>query len=209
MRFLVSGSYAKVLPLAAENPDRWGLIMTPSNNNTPASAAASGLFWAADNGAFSGFDPARFRRFLGRLAGLPRCLFVACPDVVGDARATLARFGEWGAEVAACGQPVAFVGQDGAEALELPWEDFQAWFVGGSTRWKLSQASADLCREAKRRGKHVHIGRVNTLRRMRAAFGMGADSIDGSGLSRRWNKFAGCFGRWMGLAHEPLLFPES
>lgn len=36
--------------------------------------------------------------------------------------------------------------------------------------------------EAKRRGKHVHMGRVNSLRRLRFARDIGCDSVDGTFL---------------------------
>jgi hypothetical protein len=121
---------------------------------------------------------------LAKIAFWPNCLFVVCPDVVADARATLSLFNEWALEVRATGQPLAFVGQDGAEDLDLPWGYFEAWFIGGSTRWKLSQASFDLAREAKARGKHVHMGRVNSMRRLRLALRFGSDSCDGSSYSR-------------------------
>src|SRR5580692_289284 len=115
MRYLVSGSTRSVRALAERWPDSLGHLLTPANHNSPVASSATGLCWAADNGAYSGLDEARFRRMLARIVGLPRCLFVVCPDVVADARATLSSWYEWSDEVAAAGQPVAFVGQDGAE----------------------------------------------------------------------------------------------
>ncbi len=52
-------------------------------------------------------------------------------------------------------------------------------FVGGSTEWKERTAGAwgRLCRS---RGAHLHVGRVNTRRRIRIAAEAGADSIDGT-----------------------------
>lgn len=183
MRLLVSGNTRQVNALASRFPEHLGYLMAPNNGNR-GSILKSSLPWAADNGAFVGFDSEKFRRFLAAIALKPSCLFVACPDVVGDARKTLDWFGQWCLEVRATGQPVAFVGQDGAEDLDLPWKDFDAWFIGGSTRWKLSQASADLAVEAKARGKHVHMGRVNSMRRLRIALRFGCDSCDGSSYSR-------------------------
>jgi hypothetical protein len=183
MRILVSGSTRTVRDLADHYPDRLGILLAPANGNTVASVVKTGLPWAIDNGAYSGFDEARFLRLLDRAQGQLGCLFVVAPDVVADARATLAQWPWWSALIRSRGLPVAFVGQDGQEDLPLP-DDMDAYFVGGSTRWKLSQASADLCREAKRRGLPVHIGRVNSLRRLRTAYDFGADSIDGSGYSK-------------------------
>jgi len=81
-------------------------------------------------------------------------------------------------------QPIAFVAQDGQERLPVPWEHFEALFVGGSTQWKLGPHAAALIREAKRHDKWVHVGRVNTLRRIEWFKALEVDSIDGSGFAR-------------------------
>lgn len=210
MRILVSGSTRAVAALAPAWPRHLGILLTPGNYNSVASVVATGLPWGIDNGAYSGFDEEKFRRLLARAAGQPRLLWVVAPDVVGDARATLARFREWHPEFRAAGVPVALVGQNGAEAETVPWDDFECFFVGGCPEcracgyvlpgarpgercpkcrrrlreWKLSPSSAVLCAEAKRRGKQLHMGRVNSLRRLRVAHDRGCDSVDGSGYSR-------------------------
>ncbi len=207
MMLLVSGSTRTVCGLADCCRGNLGHLLTPSNRNGMAAILATGLPWAADNGAFSGFDPNRFRRLLRKIRGQPRCLFVVCPDVVANARATLAQFPWWRLELAAAGVPVALVGQNGAEDLPIPWDDFDCWFIGGDTRWKLSQASADLAAEAKARGKWVHMGRVNSLRRLEAAYLMGCDSVGGSSMSMFGDKYIHQFVRWVrGLQTQPLLF---
>lgn len=136
-----------------------------------------GLPWAADNDVFTGkFDPVRFRRLL--TWDPTGCLWVAAPDVVGDAAATLELFAQWAPEIRSAGFPVALVGQDGLVAP--PWDDLDALFIGGSTEWKLGPVAFALAREAKERGKWVHFGRVNTANRIRYARQAGADSIDGT-----------------------------
>lgn len=182
MRILVSGSTKTVKRLAADWPDHLGLLLTPGNWNTVASVVATGLPWGIDNGAFSGFDEAAFLRLVARAAGQPGLLWAAAPDVVGDAARTLGLWDLWAPPLRALGVPVALVLQDGQERRELP--DADAYFVGGSTAFKLSQASADLCLEARRRGRYLHMGRVNSLRRLRVAHDRGCDSVDGSGYSR-------------------------
>jgi hypothetical protein len=142
--------------------------------------------WAGDNDAFTCWDEDRFLKFLGRVQDVPGCLFVACPDVVGNARATLERFEDWNREISGRGLPVAFVGQDGADDIEIPWDEFDSWFIGGTDDWKLSESSADLVHEAKARGKWVHMGRVNSLKRIKNAFDYGCDSIDG----KSWSVFS-------------------
>jgi hypothetical protein len=56
-------------------------------------------------------------------------------------------------------------------------------FVGGDTPWKLATMAA-WARLAHERGAICHIGRVNTVRRIRLCAAAGADSFDGSGVSR-------------------------
>jgi hypothetical protein len=207
VRLLVSGSTRTVARCARLWPRHLGHLLVPGNRNRPDSLLATGLPWACDNGAFAGLDVVAFRRMLGRIAGVPGCLWVAVPDVVGDARATLGLFDGWRAEVAAAGHPLALVGQDGAEALALPWGAVGCLFMGGSTRWKLSAAAADLCGEAKRRGLLVHVGRVNSLRRLQAARDMGADSVDGSSASRWGEAHVPRFCRRLAqLCGQPVLF---
>lgn len=209
MRLLVSGCTATVRQLAPEFPGHLGHLLTPQTGNGMAATLATGLPWAADNGCFNGLDARAFRRLLARCKDAPRCRFVVCPDAVGDAAATLRLWGEWADECRACGQPVAFVGQDGAEAraAEIPWGGLDAWFVGGSTRWKLSPASFALIAEAKRRGKWVHMGRVNTLRRLRAAYDAGCDSVDGTSMSMFGATYIRRFAGWLqALERQPVLW---
>ncbi len=158
-----------------------GRLVSPRSGNS----IKPGERWAADNDAYGAWDEGRFLKMLNRFQGTPGCLFVTAPDVVADAQATLDLFDIWQPRIAAMGFPVAFVAQDGAENLDLPWDRFTALFIGGSTDWKLSASAADLAAKAKQLGKWIHVGRVNTQRRLRAAFALQADSTDGTG----WSKF--------------------
>lgn len=161
-----------------------GRLVTPANRNSVEALVRSGLPWAADNAAFSGFDEPRYLRMLDRIECRPGCLFVTAPDVVGDARATMRLFHLWRLLLAEKGLPVALVAQDGQENLRTPWDDFEALFLGGTTDWKLGDGANFLAAEAKARGKWLHMGRVNTRKRIRLAHAWGCDSIDGSGFSR-------------------------
>ena len=152
-----------------------------------------GMPWAADNDALKAWDEDRFVKMLNRLGdSASSCLFVAAPDAVvvsadgsirGDARKTVEKFWDWRYEIVGRGFPVALVGQDGAEDLELPWDAFDALFLGGSTEWKLSSAAADLVAEANALGKWTHMGRVNSQRRLRIAYDAQVKSVDGTGWS--------------------------
>jgi hypothetical protein len=139
-----------------------------------------GRAWAGDNDVYSGnYDEAKFLEFLERMTPhAERCLFIAAPDVMSDAPATLARFPHWQEVIGLFGFKAALVLQDGMEALTLP--DCEAVFVGGSTEWKLSDAATTLMRQARERGAWVHVGRVNSLKRCLWAHHYGADSVDGT-----------------------------
>ena len=115
----------------------------------------------------------------------PNLLWIAVPDVVGDADATLEQFRAWHMWV--CHLPLAFVLQDGAERPgRVPWDapGLAGVFVGGSTGWKLGPDAAGLVRDARRRGLHAHMGRVSTGRRIRYAQSIGCTSFDSSRYSR-------------------------
>src|ERR1051326_7261277 len=114
MRLLLSGCTATLRRIQHRYADVLGMLVTPSQGYCPATASASGLPWAIDNAAFSGFDERRFRRLLSKAAGLPGCLFTVAPDVVADARATLATFPWWVWEIAPRSWPVPSSGRAGA-----------------------------------------------------------------------------------------------
>ena len=115
---------------------------------------------------------------------MARCLFVAAPDVVGDATATLQKFMRWSTVIRAFGYPVALVGQNGLTATATPWRELDALFIGGDTAWKLGPEARNLIGIARGLGKWAHMGRVNSQRRLRYAESVGVQSVDGSGFSR-------------------------
>lgn len=158
-----------------------GFIDTPAQGNK----RPDGVVWVADNGAFSdNFNEGKWWRFLVANANRAAdCVFAVAPDVVGDAAATLERSLPWLPKIRALGYPAAFVAQDGFEATEVPWDEFDCLFIGGSTGWKLGPYARAAAREAKARGKWVHMGRVNSERRWRYADAIGCDSVDGTFLT--------------------------
>ena len=188
-----------------------GFLVTPSGGHLPGTVLANCKRWAADNDCFNGFDEPAYVKMLERWRGVqPGPWWISVPDVVADAAATMQRFEEWEPKIHAMGFPVALVAQDGLESMVVPWSRFEALFIGGSTEFKLSDDVRALCAEAKMRGKLVHMGRVNTLRRMETAARWGVDSIDGSGFSR-WKKLIPRGIRWLNRAqwlaqNQPLMF---
>ena len=157
-------------------------ICTPNEGRTPL----PGVTWAADNGCFSKnyVGDQRWLAWLTKHAAhADRCLFATAPDVVGDAEATLARSAPHLPAIRQLGYRAALVAQDGLEHLTVPWDAFDVLFIGGSTDWKLGKAAADLVAEAKRRGKWIHMGRVNSRQRWSYAEHIGCDSVDGTFLA--------------------------
>lgn len=139
-----------------------------------------GRQWGGDNDAFHGkFTPEGFERHLERMVPWRgTCLFQAVPDVVGDPLATLQLFGVWAQVVEDAGYPPAYVLQDGSEHLPIP-DAARALFLGGSTAWKAANI-APATRRAYERGLHIHVGRVNSLRRCLECAAAGVDSVDGT-----------------------------
>lgn len=167
--------------LLASKRAKFGYIQNLHNGGVGQGIIA-GYPWMLDNGAFSDNWTE-----VAWLAALERwqpyaatCIAAVCPDVVGDAGATLARFTQYAPMIRRYGYPVAFVTQDGLCMADVPWGGFDVLFIGGSTEHKLRQAYPFIW-EAKRRGKWVHVGRVNSAARIEA-FWM-ADSCDGTTLA--------------------------
>lgn len=185
-----------------------GYLLNPFGGAGIAEAVASGLPWALDNGVYGSSrtieDAWRrearlfpFETFWSRVAtieALPACdranlRFIVPPDVPGKGVMTGLAFIAFALYYRdrESALPLALVGQDNMESQ--PWVPIaldlaSAFFVGGSTEWKLSQAAADMAREAKRRGLWVHMGRVNSVKRLEWALSIGCDSVDGTGLTR-------------------------
>ena len=180
MRYFANPSTPAVR--AAMASGRLGCIQTPGQGNAPV----EGAVWAADNGCFSDAYPgdsawwAWLERNASRAAS---CAFAVAPDVVGDCWATHVRSMPWLARIRALGCPAAYVLQDNADTPRIPWPHFDVLFIGGSTAFKLGLAARGIVHMARVLGKRVHMGRVNSLRRLRYAAHIGVDTADGTYLA--------------------------
>lgn len=149
---------------------------------------SEGFPYALDNGAWTAFQkgeafdiPAFERAYtlLGDGAD-----FVIAPDVVASAEASLALTREWLPRLDAARLVLVSV-QDGmrfGDVADLVSPRVGV-FMGGSTEWKLANVVrwGRWCRD---HGVYYHVGRVNTVRRIRLCHDAGADSFDGSSVSR-------------------------
>src|SRR5262249_54425259 len=138
------------------------------NGNRIDEVASCGLWWAADNDCFQGLDPDQYLAMLDAIAqvNLARLLFVTVPDVVGDWYGTLTLFRSWLPALQKRNFPPALVAQDGLTSERVSWNELACLFIGGSTEWKEGSEAIELIREARKRGIWVHVGRINTLRRL-------------------------------------------
>ena len=108
MRILVSGATRTLKRYAGKFSDWLGVLLTPNDWASVASVIATGLPWAIDNAAYSGFNAVAFRGLLRRAAttDTSKLLFVSVPDIVGDCWATRAAFDRWQGEIRGLGLPL-------------------------------------------------------------------------------------------------------
>ena len=167
--------------LSESNRARFGYIQNLHNGGVGQGIMA-GFPWMLDNGAFSDkWSEAAWLDALRRWQPYTAtCIAAVCPDVVANAAATLERFAKYAPVIREYGYSVAFVTQDGLTLDAVPWGQFDVLFVGGSNEHKLHGAWGFIA-EAKRRDMWVHVGRVNSAKRI-AHFWM-ADSADGTMLA--------------------------
>jgi hypothetical protein len=215
---LVSGCTRTTKVMLGRRPDRFGVLLTPGNGNREWWDETVTL--GVDNEWFRDMPEAEKRaNFLRLLAKLQRHkhppAWVSAPDCVGDAAETLRRFGAWEPLLRELGLSVALVSQDGLRPEQVPWDRIACLFVGGSTEWKLCDASLALTLEARGRGKLVHFGRVNTDLRItfiasRMKEGLcWCDTFDGTGFSAFGDKRMPKAVRWTDRALAAGLFDEE
>lgn len=180
VKFLLDTNPPDVHRFTAEYPGLVaGQLIVPSRTRRNW----GGVF-ALDNSAYVHFDHEKFRRLQERnAADAKRCLFATCPDVPGNMRRTL-EIWRHRDRFAAGGFGLCLVLQNGAEDLDIPWDQTPAVFIGGVDPWKESQACRDLIRTAKIFSLHVHCGRVNQIKRFEYMDSLGVDTCDGSGVAR-------------------------
>jgi hypothetical protein len=187
---------------ATAYPDRLGHLYSPGGQRGPW----RWLPFALDSGAWSAhlngtpFDGDAYRALLewgaGAQSGLPpkrqAPLFAVVPDVVSDREGTLESWNRWAGEVAAYNFRPAMAVQDGMTPDDVPAEA-EVIFVGGSTAFKWSTMET-WCNAFPGR---VHVGRVNTYKRLRQCQDAGAVSCDGTGWFRGDKEQLGGLYRWL------------
>lgn len=192
-------------------------ILTRQNDVGVPRMIRQGFAWCADNGMFTGAYREIGRPQLGRTYGVGwldwleqmsefsgTCKFVLVPDVIGNAAATVNRYKELASSMREFGLPLGFAAQDGQENIPLP-NDYNALFIGGSTKWKLGPGARRLMLEAQSKGKWVHMGRVNSRGRIAYCRSLGIDSVDGTHVIFAPDQNIPKIRHWMTV---PMLFEQ-
>lgn len=170
----------------------WGLLVGPERHEWRNGPVENFSHIAGDNGAWScyqtgrAFDEDDYDRFLDWLAPQADCLdWLVLPDIVAGGLPSLdlsLRYLNRGLSIA----PLVLIAvQDGMEQRDLDSlvGPNVGIFLGGSTEWKLAHM-LDWGAFCATRRVHYHVARVNSLKRMYLAIAAGANSIDGSSVSR-------------------------
>jgi hypothetical protein len=186
MKNLISRAPHSVVKLiGAENYRTYcGLLTSPSSRFRPETALEYGAAWAADNDCFKKYNPASILRMLNAYRGIPGCIFVTAPDVVGNAAETLKLFHKWKGVYYGYGYPIALVAQNGLTVDTTPFDEIVALFIGGTDIWRKSENVRRLVAAAKQRGKLLHWGRVSSVKRIQYLKTLNVDSFDGTHYTR-------------------------
>lgn len=170
--------------LAALRAAGWRLLLSPAGV-----LRTEGFTYALDNGAWSAyqqnraFDVQAFNDALRRFG--PAADWVAVPDIVMGGIESLKFSIEWLPSVLRLAKLALVPVQDGVTARMMqPIVGSRVGiFVGGSTEWK--ESSLPMWRDLKQAtGCYLHVGRVNTARRIHLCSAANADSFDGTSASR-------------------------
>lgn len=158
---------------------RLGMIDTPKQGN----ALVPGVRVIGDNGCFS--DKWDEREWLDWLEAHPPMEWAVAPDVVDLSGRethdeTVDRWRRYAPLIRRMGHTPAFVCQPGATWQTIP-DDAEILFIGGTTGWKLGGMVEHIvdCHS----DRWVHMGRVNSFRRLKYANDIGCDSVDGTLLT--------------------------
>ncbi len=169
--------------LAALRNAGWGLMVSAKGV-----LRTEGFRYCLDNGAWwahqneQPFDEAAFLKAYKLLA--VGADFVVLPDIVAGGMRSLAFSLDWRERLCRiCPQLLAV--QDGMAAVHIaPLVGPELGiFVGGTTEWK-ERTMALWGAVARSRRGYFHVGRVNSARRIALCAAAGADSFDGSSVSR-------------------------
>lgn len=180
----LSGCISQAATVEATRRADLGFMLQPGMGNRPD---LSRTHWAADNGCYSqgaNFDVGAWLEWLASMRRFrSTCLFAVAPDVPYDWRATWERSEPYFATIRHLGYTPALAAQNGMPLRLLDLGGYDVLFIGGDDDFKRDEHTFQLARKARRQGRWVHMGRVNTWSRLRAAHTGLIDSVDGTTLA--------------------------
>jgi hypothetical protein len=145
--------------------------------------------FALDNGAWTYFQQGRSfdeRAFMHAVEKMGhRADWIVLPDIVGGGLRSLDYSLAWLERLRGLPTPVLLAVQNGCEV-----DDVRSFlspsvgiFIGGDTAWK-EKTAIEWGKLARKRNCLLHVGRVNSARRIAICAAAGASSFDGSSVSR-------------------------
>ena len=147
--------------------------------------------YALDNGAYINFKkqtPFNNELFIKLCKDLGQSAYwIAIPDVVANKKQTLKQANHWIQKLKKINPKTTllFVWQDGMTKQDiLPYiKDGIGIFIGGTTEAKIQAIPfvSDLCNE---HNSWCHVGRVNSIKRLKICLRNNVKSIDGSGFTQ-------------------------
>jgi hypothetical protein len=183
----------------------WRLLVSAKGEHR-----TEGMRYAIDNGAWTAyqrgepFDESAFLAVVEKLG--ERADWIVLPDIVQGGLASLDFSLRWKERLRGIPSQLLIAVQNGMQLEDVAplLSPVVGIFIGGSTEWKEATAEAwGLL--ARRRNCHLHVGRVNSARRIRICAAAGADSFDGSGPSR----FSNALPRLDRATRQPDLFAAA
>ena len=164
----------------------WRILLTPDNPKP-----RSGMRFAIDNGAWKAFQqkiPFDAKSFMKLVESSGAAAdFVVLPDVVAGGMESLAFSLEWMRADLKHLVNLLLPVQDGMDVAVvggvLRRYPFLGIFLGGSTEYKLREMYG-WGMVAHALGRRYHVGRVNTVRRIRLCAEAGVDSFDGTSATK-------------------------
>ena len=184
MLLLVNGSTKTVNELISSK--YLGKYISPNSHSHQKSIdliVEQRCIWGADNDCYNSFNQIKYEQMLSRLPRINTMKYLTMPDVLGDSEKTLTFFDEWYSKLKNEKLPITLVLQDGCKVKDVPFDKIKSVFVGGTTEYKLSEDVRNIINIAKQKKKWIHMGRVNSNKRIKYAQSIGVDSFDGSSFS--------------------------
>ena len=170
--------------LAALDDAGWHVLLSPAGSLNP-----KGRPFALDNGAWTAhqqgteFDSDAFMRAVDKVG--ENAEWIVLPDIVMGGQKSLDLSLSWLEKLNGLPTRLLIAVQNGMtpEDVRHYLNPMVGIFVGGDTAWK-EETTPMWGSLARRRNCYLHVGRVNSQRRIAICAAAGADSFDGTSVTR-------------------------